>query len=412
MSRRPTPARILYLDNSFTFGGAITSLSHMIRGLDRERYKPIIVSGQPSPYLEELFSDAVVRTVSLKLPWVHNRIYRAAISTPGLRDGIGRSVVSQMRTAYWLLRHDLPRAFRYARMARRDEAALLHANNNVESQFPELLAARMAGRPAVVHNRSFQRPGRGLRRLLPLVDHHLAISTAIRDNLLELGARPEKISVVHDGVDIDAFRSAARPEVVREEFGIREDDILFGIFGRVTRWKGTMEFVQAAVGVLEQVPRARAFIVGDASDRTEAYFQAVDEFVRQSGLGDRIILTGYRDDVPSLMALMDVVVHASVDPEPFGMVLIEAMALRKPVVATRGGGPDDIVVEDETGLLVAPGSSAELREAILHLLRDAPRRERMGGKGLERARSRFSSERYADDVMSIYDRVLRERGYR
>jgi glycosyltransferase involved in cell wall biosynthesis len=122
-------------------------------------------------------------------------------------------------------------------------------------------------------------------------------------------------------------------------------------------------------------------------------------------LTDRVRLLGFRDDVRSIMAAGDVFVLPA-KAEPFGLVLVEAMALGKPVIATRAGGPLDIVVPGATGLLVEPGSSAELAEAILALLADAAEREAMGARGRERYEQVFTVDRMAGAMAAVYRQCL------
>lgn len=403
----PSTDVVLYLDNSFTFGGALNSLANLVRDLPDGRYAPAVVSRQPESVLRDTFQGRHVRHDEVPLKWVDDGTYRRIRALhPLLRTGLVARLLDLARGVFWLFRYDVPQALRYRGLARSWRASLIHLNNNAESQLPGLLAARLAGIPCVAHARSFQRDRRSTRLHLSLADHHIAISTAVRDNLVELGVEPEEISVIPDGVRVEAMREAADPAGVRVEFDVPECQRVFGLFGRVVPWKGTLEFVEAACEVLQSDPRARAFVVGDPSDGEHDYYETVKRAVRESGVGDRVTLTGYRDDVASLMELMDVVVHASTSREPFGMVLTEAMALGKPVVATRGGGPDDIVTDGETGVLVRPGSPSSLARAIRRLLTDPERSARMGARGAERVERHFRSETSARRVAEVYDRLL------
>jgi glycosyltransferase involved in cell wall biosynthesis len=119
-------------------------------------------------------------------------------------------------------------------------------------------------------------------------------------------------------------------------------------------------------------------------------------------LQDKIVFTGYRQDIPALMKFMDIVVHASNSPEPFGMVVIEGMAMGKPVVATRAGGPLDIVVDGMTGLLVPVGDAKALAGAVIRLLGEPGLRTRMGVAGRERVEENFCSSIYAEKIGEIY----------
>jgi len=287
---------------------------------------------------------------------------------------------------------------------------IVHLNNNMESQEAVVLGARLAGIPCVAHARSFQRPARSLRWVARLVDGHIAISHAVVRNLVEIGAPDDRVFLVHDGIDVDRFADVPSREECRRLLGISEDVPAFGIFGRIIPWKGIDEFVRASIQVIREKPDAVAFVVGDVSDGDEAYHLGVRKLIDDAGLQDRIILAGYQSDIRPMMAGLDLVVHASTTPEPFGMVIIEAMAVRRPVVATRGGGPDDIVIPGETGLLVDRGSVPQMRDAILQVLNAPDRGRAMGEKGRRRVESSFTSQLYAEKTIRIYDGLLNHSG--
>lgn len=136
------------------------------------------------------------------------------------------------------------------------------------------------------------------------------------------------------------------------------------------------------------------------------YYGEVVKLIKQYGLEDRIILTGYRKDIPPLMKLMHVIVHASIQPEPFGRVIIEGVAIGKPVVATAAGGPIDIVRDGVTGILVNPGDILQMADSIISLLTDTHLLKKMGENGRRRVEKIFTKERYAAQVIEIYDHLL------
>jgi glycosyltransferase involved in cell wall biosynthesis len=264
----------------------------------------------------------------------------------------------------------------------------------------------MLGVPCVGHLRDFEEVDRVTRLYARLIDLHIAISGAIKDNLLRLDVPDEKIVVVYDAIDLQDFDDTVSIGHLRQELGLNDEAQLFGIFGRIIAWKGIVEFVHAAALVIQSTANTKAFIVGDCSDGDSGYFKVVNELIAEYGLEEKIILTGYRTDVPALMQLMDVIVHASISPEPFGMVLIEAMAMKKPVVATRMGGPLDIMLDERTGFLVSPGNTKEMADAIERLLADKELASDMGRNGKKRVIDMFTKERYARQVEDVYVRLL------
>jgi len=399
------PLRVLYLDSSFTFGGAINSLVHMIRGFDEGEVEAVVVTGQPKGFVEQRAPGAIVYEMALKLPWVHDRWFRYLKSLRPFRLGVFGRLLTAARVGYWFLFVTLPQAFRYAVIGRRHNVDLVHLNNGLESQPDGLLAARMLRVPCIVHHRAFSKAHWQVKYRDRSVSHHIAISTAIRDRLGSQGISSDRISLIHDAIDLDEFCPRTDGTAIRKEFGISGDDLAVGLFGRIVPWKGTREFVLAFQRVIQRIPKAKAYLVGDVSDGDVAYLEAVQELIEASGLKDRCVLTGYRDDVPAVMMAMDLIVHASIKPEPFGMVLIEGMAMEKPIVATVGGGPDDIVLPDITGLLVPRGDPHGLAEAMSELLTDPERRKRMGRAGRDRVERHFSKERYAAEVLAVYHSV-------
>lgn len=399
---------ILVLDNTFTFGGAINSLCYLIRALDPEKFTPILVTGQPEAFLEANFAGTIWYRYVPKLPWVNNHIYKKISSLPLFKVSSALKVLNLARFIYWLLFVTAPEAYRYYRLGKGHRVGLVHLNNILGSQLAGIICAKLLGVPCVAHLRDFEEIHPITRFYARLIDHHVAISAAIKDNLLQLGVPNEKITVVHDALDLDEFNSDVDCDYLLREFGLAPDMPRYGIFGRVVDWKGIKEFLHAAQMIAAQVPDARGFIIGGTSDGDEAFYKKMQYLACELGLRDKVIFTGYRTDIPSMMKLMDVVVHASNTPEPFGMVVIEGMAMGKPVVATRAGGPLDIVDEGQTGSLVEVGNAETLAQAVTVLLQQPELRQLMGQLGRERVEKLFNNNLYAEKMQIIFQHVINE----
>ncbi len=193
-------------------------------------------------------------------------------------------------------------------------------------------------------------------------------------------------------------------QAARGELGARVGDLLVGVFGRLQRWKGQDVFVEAAARVVRERPNCRFAVVGGSVFGLEPEF--ADELrarVQALGIGERIVFTGFRTDVPRLMAACDVVCHTSRGAEPFGLVLIEAMGLGRPVIATRGGGPSEIIDSDEVGVLVPSEDATALANAIVSLIDDPARRLRIGVCAAARVRERFTIDHMADNLIRQLD---------
>lgn len=399
---------ILYLDNTSTFGGAINSLVHLLKALDRDRYEPVLVTGQPKEFIAENFPNTEWYHYVPKLSWVDNRRYKRLAALPPFRPRLLRKALNLSRFVYWTLFVTLPEAFQYYRIGRRHGVRLVHLNNILNSQFAGILAAKLLGVPCIANIMDFVEVDSITRFYARLVDHHVAISNAMKKNLRRLGVPEAGMSVVHLAVDLEEFDADVPCNYLGREFQLDPGAPKYGLFGRVIPWKGTREFVQAARLISAQVPEARGFVVGGRSDGDEQFFSDMQSLARDLGLGEKVVFTGYRKDVPALMKYMDVVVHASITPEPFGMVVVEGMAMSKPVVATRAGGPLDIVEEGQTGYLVDAGDADALAKAVIALLLQPELRARLGRLGRRRVEERFSSVRYASKMTQLYQRVLRQ----
>jgi len=193
----------------------------------------------------------------------------------------------------------------------------------------------------------------------------------------------------------DADRLAARAEL-----GAGPGDVLVGVFGRLQRWKGQDVFVEAAARVSRQCPRTRFAVVGGSVFGLEPEFaEELRAAAGMLGISDRMVFTGFRTDVSTLMAACDIVCHTTRVEEPLGLVVLEAMGLGRAVIATDGGGPTEIIESEEMGLLIAGGDPAALAEAIVSLESDPERRRHMGARAAERVLSAFTIEVMAENLL-------------
>ncbi len=404
--QEPDKIPVLFLDNTYTFGGAINSLLYLLRAIDKTRFTPVLVTTQPEEFLRQNFAFMEWQRVEIRLPWVHNHVFKKITSYRFFSAGFCLKCVKRIRFLYWLLFVTLPEAVRYYRIGRQHKVSLVHLNNILGSQLAGILAAKFLQVPCVAHLRDFEEVDAITKLYAKLIDSHIAISGAIKENLSCLAVPEDKITIIYDAIDTDDFNAHITCDYLREEFDLNNDEKLFGIFGRIVAWKGIKEFVRAAALVVKSIPAAKGFIVGDCSDGDRKFLEEVRELITSYGIGRNIILTGYRKDVPAFMQLMNVVVHASIKAEPFGMVLIEGMAMGKPIVATKMGGPLDIVVDGQTGFLVEPANIEDLAKAVQRLLRESSLAEAMGRNGQDRVVKMFTKERYARQVEEVYIHAL------
>jgi glycosyltransferase involved in cell wall biosynthesis len=195
---------------------------------------------------------------------------------------------------------------------------------------------------------------------------------------------------------------------VRREFGIPPDAPVVGIVGHLQPWKGQLLAVEAVARARRQFPALRCLVVGGVHRRGAEYGEQLRQRVAAPDLAGHVVLTGARRDVLACMDAMDIVLHTS-DREPFGRVMIEAMAVGRPVIAPREGGPLVIVVDGETGLLVTPRDPDALAAAIVELLADPARRAAMGRAARARVERVFDIREHARALERVFDETLAAR---
>jgi glycosyltransferase involved in cell wall biosynthesis len=259
------------------------------------------------------------------------------------------------------------------------------------------LAGRLARRPVMWHVRVAD-PEPGLDRML------FALAQAVIVNSMAVGRRfphpsHAKVHVIHNGVDLAHFSPRQPPLGLRSSLGISAGARIVGSVGRFVPYKGYSHLLEAARLVEHALPDTHWILVGDGEERPNLETQA-----RKQGMQRQIHFAGWREDIPEILSLCDVFALPSL-AEHFGRVLIEAMAMGKAVVATNAGGVPEIVTHGETGLLIPPGNSTALAEALLTLLQDPSLSARLGLAARRRAEACFSLSRHVEAVESVYRKL-------
>ena len=291
-----------------------------------------------------------------------------------------------------------------AEYIRRHQIDVVHCNNGVLINDAAVRAARKARVPCVVHSRGPEYPSLVGRFFAGQVDHFMPVSNFVAATVHALGMDDADMTVVPEGLDCPAFTLKADPMGFRQDIGVSPDVLLVGMVGCFVGWKGHEVFLEACVDILEQED-AVAVLVGDSPVSSPEQMQVLQAKAEALGIRERVIFTGHRSDVASAMAAFDVVVHASTAPEPFGRVLLEAMAVRSPVVATDAGGPAEVLTHGQDGLLVAPADVAAMARSVVSLLKDATLRKSMGEAGYSTC-LKYSMPHHVNLITGVYRKLL------
>jgi glycosyltransferase involved in cell wall biosynthesis len=401
--------RILFLNPSGFLGGAERALLEMIASL-RERYprcRTSVVLGDRGLLEDKLRAlDASIFLVPLPKPLA--QIGDAAAGGPAGDSASRWGVILRLAVSAPAIASYLRRL----RVVLSDAAPDVIHSNGLKMH---LLATRAAPQciPVIWHIHDFLslRPlaPRLLMRTLPRCAAIIANSRSVaRDLTATLGAVPP-VHTVYQAVDLNSFRSEGNSLDLDRLAGMKApaDGVLrVGLLGTMARWKGHEVFLRA-VSMLP--PNGiRAYIIGDSIYRTAGSQYTTDELrLKASALGleGRVGFTGFIKDPADALRALDIVVHASIVPEPFGLAVAEAFACGRAVVVSRGGGIDEIARENQNALAHSPGDARELAAALARLGADANFRRSLGRAARRTAESLFARPRLAHDLMRIYESV-------
>ena len=305
------------------------------------------------------------------------------------------------------------------RIMRGERCTLVHTHTS-KAGILGRVAARMAGVPAVVHTphghvfHSYYGPTKTrlfcqLERFCARYAHRIITLTENeKREHVELRIAPaERFTTIHSGVDLSRFERAPHGDVARRsDFGIPADAPVIVCVARLVPIKGHEHLIAAMPAVLDAFPEARLLLVGDGPLADELQAQA-----ERAGVAQRVVFAGLRFDIPDLLRLSDIFALASLN-EGMGRVLVEAMACRLPVVATRVSGIPDVVDDGVTGLLADSRSPDQMARALCALLSDPVCAHRMGEAGYRKVVPAFGVDAMVERINTVYEEVLKEKGIR
>ena len=385
--------RILFLNPSGQLGGAETSLLTLIEGLRRQRpdWDLHLVAAANGPLLSRATAAGVHATV---LPFPE----RMALLGDGSAGDFFRALPDV--TAY---------GARLRKITQSSQANVIHTNGFKM----HLLGGWVAPSHTVLcHLHDYLGARRVSSKLMQAsFGRYAAIVANSKSVAADLPARvARKVNVIHNGVDTMRFAPAGSGLDLDAQCGFEpaaNGTVRVGLVATFANWKGHFTFLQAMAAIPATAP-IRGYIIGAPIYQTGGSQHTLAELTSEAGrlgVSDRVGFTGFVADPAAAMRSLDVVVHASTRPEPFGMVIIEAMACGKAVIASRAGGATEIFDEGVTALGHAPGDARSLAEQILRLATQPQLRTTLGERARAAAVARFSAEQMAERFIRVYHDV-------
>ncbi len=387
---------ILFVDNSKGFGGSITSLIHFMNNIDRDKFKPVLTHSLDDIRFKNEFRD--MEAIYTPYPKICNNVSK---KNKYLHKFSESSLVYILCIFLY--------AIKIVKVLRLKKVDLVHLNNDINSNIAGIIAAKITGIPAVLHERNVATwifPPAKL--LLKSMAAFIAISEVCKSSLVSIGVHKDKIHIVHEGLDFEKMpvvNDQIRSEILGE-LNIPHNVKIIMIAGVIMPWKGQNIFIEAAKKILDERSDYYFIIVGEVVAGNEDYFEKLQHQISGHAYADHILFTGFRSDVFHLMQIADVIVHCSLTPEPFGRVIIEAMFYEKPIISTTIGAPAEIIEHGATGYLVQPGDPMALKDAICDVLQDHDKLTDIGRRARKRVMEKYSIELHARRIQDLYSQVL------
>lgn len=389
MTDRPSARHVMYIQPNSEVGGSDIALARTIEAMSTSGQRSTVVLPNDGPLVGRLRA-AGAEVLFLPMQQL-------------------RTLPSVTYQARYILKF-VPTVMRLTSMVRQAAPDIVHSNSAY--CLYGAFAAKFAGRPHVWHIREMAPSLPLLTRLYAamvsgLSTTILAMSDACVDALYR--TPPAHTVVMPDALDGDAFRSALHPGRLRAELGIGENTPIIGFAARLDPWKGGHVFIDACEMLAARHPQCRFIIAGGAPQGLEAYEKQLKSRVAAAGLNDKVLFLGWRyrlADMADVMDGFDIFCHTSVTPEPFGLVLLEAMAVGTPVISVRAGGPLTIIEDGVSGILTPPGDAAALADAISSLIEDPQRAARLGAAGKARQKMEFSPPQFIERLSRVYRETL------
>ncbi|MBI4670394.1 MAG: glycosyltransferase family 4 protein [Chloroflexi bacterium] len=375
------PVRVLHVSYLGGLGGGETIWLSLLRALDRRAWEPLVLCGTPGAFVDELRAAHIaVEVMPYQLPYFKN-------------GWLPTGTVSI-----------LPRMWSFMRA---QSIELVHVKDP-ESAFYIAPVARLLNLPVIWTCSAWWHAERGWKSQFykHFFTRILTYTETTKRALVATNARlNEKIVVMPSGIDVNEFAPGPRDETLLDELHIPRDAPVITLLARFQPVKGHEIFLQAARAILNSFPETRFLLVGDnafATAEGDAYKRAMlDLIARDECLRTRVVIAGFRRDIPRLLHATDVLVCPSLF-ETYGMANLEAMACGVPVVSTNIGGPAETVVDGETGFLVPPRDVAAIAARVCQLLTDGELRQRLGAQARQRVLENYTLEKNVARLQDVY----------
>ena len=400
-------------------GGSAVVVDLITKNLNRKKYEAIIYLEKPNRLIPKrtLLKSIINKKTKNGIKYETTRQKGNKRVDINLGEKIecafGKRAVKfyfSIKSAYGFITKQAPKINKYIKIIRNNKISLVHTHSELIHGKPEILAAKIVGIPCICHIHAYYKPNHFDKFFKRFVNSFICISNDVAKIYNRNDCIEKKTIIIHNGIDITPYNYNFDNEHIRKELGVKSEDILVCLVGRIVSWKGHEYFIKAIADIANKFPELKGIIVGGIHDDyfglKRAYFNKLKFIIKELNLKEKIVFTGFRKDVPRILSAMDIVVHASTNPEPFGLVIIEGMASGKPVIATKAGGVLDIIEDGVNGIIVKCKDAKAIANAIYQLVSDKEKSIKIGLGGQKKVYKNFRIEKQIIAIQKLYDNIL------
>ncbi len=396
-----TKKRILIIDESLGFGGAISSIGSALRHIEKDNYEfYVILSFKDTKFGEDYFKAKKVY-----------QIPRYDIQAPkNVRRFLGKFVHKLF--CYFLFTINIyidhiPRLIRYLIIIENEKINIVHTNSCIRTNLVGIIAAKISRRPCISHIRNYEKIFGMTKKMYDrkFIKRIIVNTNDQKKFLIKQNVREADIEQICEGIEMDKFNRKQGDNYLFETLSIPRRELSIGMVGMLTRWKGQEVLINAVNKIKDSISNFYIFFIGDTITKGDSYKGYLMSLVKEFKLDENIIFTGLRNDISDILPSLDIFVHASINPEPFGRVIIEAMAASLSVIASDAGGPLEIIENGYDGLLFNMGDSDDLAKKLLSLVEDSSFRKVLGMNARKKVEKNFLQKNLSDELERIYNKI-------
>ena len=389
--------KILYIESNTdgTIGGSYYSLLYLLEGLNKERYEPYVLFCQDNiliPKFKEVAEKVMVYDY----------------------EPFGSNPFNSWKVIPKFIKHIVFKQLELHKIIHRVRPDLVHLNNTYAANHEWMLTCYLHKIKVVAHDRNSGTSTTWQTRLfVRFLDAIISVSETCMNFVTQQGLKPKRIRMVYNGLNLENFeidRSQHDRMRIRENLGIAQDSILVGMVGNICYLKGQLVFVKAIdllINEFQENKRIQGIIIGNTPTGAAAYEQEIRSFLKERKIDDKVRLLGYRQDIPQLLKAVDIFVHASVELDALPRVILEAMALEKPVIATNSGGASEIIEDWITGYLVPMNDQISMKNAIMRYVQEHKKAKAIGVAARKTVEVKFSVYQMVQGVEEVYEEIFR-----